>query len=204
MTTRELTEKYLKAHGLRLLVGADGDLSPILPFLILDVQYQIFDKNIRPLKVRFEAKRIKKEWENHYRAFNRDFFECYTVDEADEIIDMMDRLEAYIHNEVEFVKISVMGCMRDFDLEAQVVLASAMVCNILCQTAQVVWGHCYKDKNYCDKKNPEIKAMTSCSYRFMNAVYKNTREVDCNDSTDVNNCVNALCRKIVRFLKEEG
>ena len=72
MTKRELINTYLSSIG-RTRVQGDST-EPLLPFLLGDAIYTIFNREIAPLDLRREEKRLRSDWARNYTLFNRPFF----------------------------------------------------------------------------------------------------------------------------------
>ena len=84
------------------------------------------------------------------------------------------------------------------DLDSQDVLASCMTAHILAQSAQVLWKAVYGHR-----ENPYIKAIIHHAGRWMDIYSKGCTNlrINLNESKSIEEAVNALCRKMVKFLK---
>lgn len=196
MDANTLVDTYIKHLGLKRISGDDA--SPILPFFILDVMYTLYRKSIQPVPSQFEEKKAKNLWMKNYHLFNRDFFSVFSDDQQDEIIDIMDAFEEYINNDVVIVKVAVMNELspHGLNLDDQDILASCLICDILAQSAQVIWRAVY------DNDNQYINAIMRNATRWMNLYIRKRTDalVDTNKSKQVTDAVNALCKKMVNFL----
>lgn len=200
MTNTEIVDKYLTSIGMKRVSGTS--LEPILPFFMLDAAYNMWLKDVQPIQCKHEAKKMKKEWVTKYGLFNRSFFRAFTLDEQCEITDKMDSFDAYIGNHVTIAKVQVMNVMRDLETEQAVRCASLLIINILCQSAQIVWQHVYKNSRNKDKTNPEIHALERLSSKFMNAYHCriSDRNVNPNESKPIVDAVDVLCNKMIKWL----
>lgn len=226
-----LVKSYISHNNMTILNGKSDDVSPILPFMMMDAQYQIYIKTIVPLRVTGAAKMVKNRWVKCYTTFNKSFFACYTQDQQDAIIDRMDDFEDFIANDLMFVKVAISDCFNHLDIEKQSVISDCLLCNILAQTAQITWGRVYKhmsrpamnsltsqtiagERNHLvgalgqnivlkESKNPYIEGVRNCSRRFLNLWYADGKNVDINDSKPLNKAVNNLCRKMVIWMKNQ-
>lgn len=194
----EITETYIHHLGLKRIKGSGAD--PILPFFMLDVMNSIYRKDILPLPCKHEAKRVRKEWARNYHELNSDFFAALSDEQQDQVIDIMDEFESYIGNDVMIAKVAVMNTLSDsgLDLGAQTVISSCMVAHILAQSAQVLWKAVYGNR-----ENQYIKAIMHYAGKWMDIYSKGrTRmRINMNESVEVERAVNALCRKMVKFLR---
>lgn len=198
MTTNDLVDTYIAHLGLRRIKGSGAD--PILPFFMLDVMNTIFREDILPLSKRFEAKKVAREWARNYHEFNSDFFSAFNDEQQDRMIDAMDDFECFIGNEVMVTRVAVMNLLagHGIELEAQRVLSSVMICNILSQCAQIFWKEIYNGR-----ENNNIKGILLHSERWMKLYYQgHSREyVNPNEDKGISDSVQALCNKIVKYLK---
>ena len=53
------------------------DISPLLPFILADTGYNYYMKFVRPLKLKFELKRCRKQMIQAYTEFNRDLLDAF-------------------------------------------------------------------------------------------------------------------------------
>ena len=143
MTNSELVNKFLDHRGYSKIKGES--LLPIMPYIVMDVVYNMYNKTIRPIPAKHKLKKLKTTWEEAYNRFDRVFLAAFTEDEQDEIIDRMDDLEAYIANAKTIAEIQTMNCFSFLSLEQQKVLACANVCNLLTHYAGEIWKAVYKN-----------------------------------------------------------
>lgn len=194
----DITEAYITHLGFKRIKGSGAD--PILPFFMLDVMNTIYRKDILTLPCKFEAKKSLKEWARNYHELNADFFSAFSDEQQDRVIDIMDEFEAFIGNDIIIAKVAVMNVLADagIDLDSQDVLASCMTAHILAQSAQVLWKAVYGSR-----ENPYIKAIIHHAGRWMNLYSKGCTDmcINLNESKSIEEAVNALCRKMVKFLK---
>lgn len=195
-----MVDRWLTSIGMKRVSGSS--LEPILPFFMLDVAYNMWQKDVSPIECKFELKKIKREWIRRYSVFNRQFFRAFAFEEQDEIIDKMDSFDTYIANHVMVAKVQVMNIMQDLETEQAIRCASLLIINILCQSANIVWSHVYKNGRDHDKINPDIQALEKLSSRFMNAYHSgiSERNVNPNESKPIVDAVDVLCNKMIRWL----
>lgn len=106
MTKRDLINRYLASIG---KVRVQGDTTePILPFLIGDAIYTIYNKDIAPLKLTQEEKQLRKHWAKNYTMFNKPFFAAIGGEGSDEVVDMMDDFEEAIANDIMVLRSELM------------------------------------------------------------------------------------------------
>lgn len=203
MTNDEICDKFLASMGYTRVSG--HTLEPVLPALMLDLNYQIFQQEVKPLNCKQNMKVFKNRWIDAYNRFNTRFFKAFTQDEADEVIDRMDEFENWIANDVMITKVQIMNLLDDLPFETAKTCASLMIANILAQSAGIVWSHCYKTKSGYDCKNMDIYAIERASASFMNLYHKaiSQRNVKPSESKPICDAVDVLCNKMIKFLYKD-
>lgn len=197
MTNKELVEKYLASRGMRLVSGST--LEPLLPFIIMDAQYQLYSHDVAPLPVKREMKQERNKWIAAYNKFNKGLFRAFDTDEQDEIIDKMDEFSAYIQNDLMITKVAMMDLVKHLPFERQNVIGSCLMCNTLAQVAQIIWSKVFHDRHGNPETNRELHCVRISSYRFLNMYHHEGRNISCNTET-VNTALDIFCRKAVKWL----
>lgn len=201
MTNKEIVDAYLGAQGFRRITGGNDDFSPILPFIMLDGVYQMYCKTISGIFCRFEMKRYRNDWEKSYNAFNKAFFDCFSDEQRDAIIDKMDSFADYIGNYLTIAKVQIMNCLKHETEERQEVLATCLLCSILVQSSQIVWRKVYKDSKLRGNENMSLKRLHKAICDFMGEYYgKNKPHIKVDEEKSVSDAVNVLCHKMINWL----
>lgn len=177
-------------------------LEPILPFLMLDCMFQIYNKEIKPVQCRHEMKHLRKVWMRNYTTLNNQFFRAFNVAQRDEVIDKMDDFENYIQNDLMIAKVAVMNELSDLDFKDANICASCMLCNIFAQSAQIVWSKVYATRSGRNSENPYISGIEASCKRFMDLYHStvSTRNVNPNNSKQIVTSVDILCHKMIKWL----
>ena len=216
MTKRELIKRYLDSIE---KVRVQGDTTePILPFLLGDAIYTIYNKDIAPLKLIQEEKRLRKHWAQNYSMFNRPFFAAIGGEGSEQVTELMDDFENAIGNELMVLRSTLMLVLGEVPFENRQKIVSALLCHVLAQAAQHAWGNVYrigkvlgKDKRTGQKmvvhkpeKNPHLEAICRNSYALANMWHCGISDaiIDPNRNKNIPAAINALCRKIYRWLSE--
>ena len=141
VTKREIIKRYLDSID---RVRTSGDTTePLLPFFLGDALYSIYAKDIAPLKLTKEQKKIRRDWADNYSKFNKPFF--MAIGEGDEIVtDMMDDFENVIGNELMVLRSQLMLLLGDVPFDERKPIVSALLCHVLAQAAQCAWGNVYR------------------------------------------------------------
>lgn len=199
----ELIRAYMKHERKTYVTNRAGDLTPLLPFFVLDVAYQIYQREVLPLQCTQNAQRWKKEWGRVYGLLNRSFFAAFDDDQRDAIIDRMDDLSEYVSGAVDNVLEKVRAFLRTNTPEEKIpVVASCLVCNVLAQTAAIAWEQIYTDRKGRPMKNPYIERVASASSNFLNSYSRPQGRIRCNDDKEVDDSATKLQARIIGWLKE--
>jgi len=193
----DVVKTYVASTGIE---GVDTSWSaPVLPFILLDKMNTIFRAEILPLGGKFEGKAALHKWAKSYHAFNSTFFGVLSDDQQDRAIDIMDKFETYIGNDLVITEVTMMNLFakRGASLDEQKIAASCMMCHILAQSSLVIWKGIY------NKGNRYIDAIIYAIDNWKRFFLKGRANIiiDLNEHKEVENTVNALCRKMVSFLK---
>ena len=215
-TKREIINRYLNSIG---KVRVHGDtLEPLLPFLLGDAIYSIFNRDIARLNLSREQKRLRNAWADAYNKFNRPFFSAIG-EGSEDATDLMDGFEEFIANDIMVLRSQLMLLMQDVPFENRGVIVSALLCHVLAQAAQIAWGNVYRkgkvlgvDKLTGQKmivhepeKNPYLEAINRCSFRLAVLWHRgiSTALIDPNKTKGIPPAINALCRKMYKWLEQE-
>lgn len=215
MTKKELINTYLENIGRTRVQGESAE--PLLPFLIGDAIYTIYNQDIAPLDLRQEEKRLRNDWSENYARFNRPFFAAIGVDNHDQVTDLMDDFEDTIANNVMFLRSELMLLFQDIEFDQRKPIVSALLCHVLAQAAQCAWGNVYRVATLVRRKGAikQVMAHRPERNRYLDAINRdafalanrwhntiNQALVDPNRTKGIPPAINALCRKIYRWLED--
>ena len=215
MTKTELINRYLNSIGRRRVQGES--LEPLLPFLLGDAIYTIYTRDIAPLELRQEEKRLRNDWDEHYTKFNRPFFSAIGAEGGDQVTDLMDDFEGYIGNRIMVLRSELSLLLADVPFERRGAIVSALLCHVLAQAAQHAWGNVYRigrivgvDQNggrrisHRPEKNMHLDAINSDAFALANRWHTaiNQALVDPNRTKGIPPAITALCRAIYDWLKD--
>ena len=215
MTKRELINTYLSSIGRTRVQGDNTE--PLLPFLLGDAIYTIYNQDIAPLELRHEEKRLRRDWLEHYALFNRPFFAAIGVNNYDQVTDLMDDFEDAIANNVMVLRSELMLLLGDVPFDQRKPIVSAILCHVLAQAAQLAWGNVYRvvtlvrmegnEKKvlaHRPEKNKHLDAINRDAFALANRWHTAIHQalVDPNKTKGIPPAINALCRKIYRWLDE--
>lgn len=200
MTNRDVLNAFLKGYNKSILHGSADDFSPLLPFLLLDLAWQIFKKHIGPWKLTGKAKQAKNDWLKAYDAFNKKFFSCFDADQAVYVTDKMDSLEEYIAHDLVVAESMITSQFKYLEFDDQMRAMAVLMCGVLTEAAQVTWGNSYKDDLGKPITNAQIKRMQRDIEGIRNNVLLGGRVIDLYVSKQTENAVTILCKKTVKWL----
>lgn len=198
MNKTEIAKSYITKKGFIPITGVGFE--PMMPYIMMDVVYQTFNEEIKPLKVRNELKKYRNKWSKSYDVFNHEFFSVFDQNEVSDVIDMMDEFEEFIANDVMILRSVVMNLFSDLEFEQKKVVAACTLCNIITQSAQILWGVVYRNKRGKSTSNPQLSAIEQATHEFMNAYYISDKVIDINSSAELSKAVNALCVKMMQYI----
>lgn len=140
MTNTELIEPYFKSIGLRFIAGNKDSIEPVAVFVLQDYIYQVFNRDIKNIPLKFQAKKMQTDWHKaNVQQFTK-FFNRLDEERRDRIISLMDDFETSLHNDIEMMRLKVLDCLPVEDEDVQKAVASLQLCNILAQISQMHWG----------------------------------------------------------------
>ena len=215
MTKRELINTYLTNTGRTRVQGDSSE--PLLPFLLGDAIYTIYNRDIAPLDLRREEKRLRNNWAENYTMFNRPFFAAIGINAYDDMTDLMDDFEQTIANDMMVLRSELMLLLGDVPFDQRKPIVSALLCHVLAQAAQCAWGNVYRVAILVRRNGPEKKILAHRTEknRYLDAINKdafalaniwhnsiNKALIDPNKTKGIPPAINALCRKIYRWLEE--
>ena len=215
MTKREIIDAWLTSIGRTRVKGDSAE--PLLPFLLGDAIYAIYNADIAPLDLRHEEKKIRSDWAAHYNRFNRPFFAAVGVQDSDQVTDLMDDFEETIANDVMVLRSELMLLLQDIPFESRKPIVSALLCHVLAQAAQCAWGNVYRvatlvrrlpngEKKvlvHRPERNKQLDAINRDAFALANSWHNAIHQalVDPNKTKGIPPAVNALCRQIYRWLE---
>lgn len=200
MTKLEILDAFLDYNKLRRVDGESWD--PLMPFLLMDCVYQIYDKDIKTLPLRHESKQIRNIWRDNYNKLNKHFFLAFNEEQEDEVIKMMDEFEAFIKNDLDRTKFAFMNCINDQEIEDRKIIASCLlVCSLTC-AADYIFAERFKDLKVLGDPRGEMDRIHKSASRLANKYYHSSRNTDPTGSPELGKLLQALCNKVILFLMQ--
>ena len=215
MTKRDLINTYLSSIGRTRMQG--DSVEPLLPFLLGDAIYTIYNRDIAHLELRREEKRLRNDWAEHYTRFNRPFFAAIGIENHEQVTDLMDDFEDFIANHVMVLRSELMLLLQEVPFDRRALIVSALLCHVLAQAAQCAWGNVYRVKKVLGTSvsgkqmfihraelNSHLEAINRDSFELANRWHNSISGalVDPNKTKGIPPAIKALCRKIYRWLED--
>lgn len=202
MTNEEIVNVYLAYKHRKRTKGKRENLLFLMPFFIMDACYQIYCKDIKDLPCKHMMKQAKKRWAVCYHNYTSDFFRAFNEDQVEFIMDEMDEFNDYIHNSLVMLKSKVVSQIPDsVSFEDKKTLAALLLCNVLAQAAQHLHGEMFRNFDMTKETNYDIEGVKKASYDISH-FHPASKGVDLTASDETMKLVNALCKKIMKFLKD--
>lgn len=197
---KEIVDVFLASKGLRRDKGNDGDISPLLPLIIMDTALQLFNKYIRPVECKREMKMYKNQWARLYHEFNMMYFRYFNDEQRDFVIDIMDEFDKHIEKHLFICHIQIMNKVNFEPTDRQKVLASTLLISILGQAARIIYENLFQ-KAKVPMRCTILEQMDAVILKWQNLYYGEGKPaVRVNDDKQVCLAVDVLLKNCVYFL----
>lgn len=199
---KEIVDVFLASKGLKRQKGNDGDISPLLPLIIMDTAFQLFNKYIRPVECKREMKMYKNQWARLYHEFNMMYFRYFNDEQRDFVIDIMDDFDKHIEKHLFICHIQIMNKVSFEPTDRQKVLASTLLISILCQAARIIYENLFQ-KAKIPMRCTILEQLDAVILKWQNLYYGEGKPaVKVNDDKQVCLAVDVLLKNCVYFLKK--
>lgn len=201
MKIEDVLNTYLKSKGMRMIKGDRVDATPLLPLLMMDCAYQMFNTYIKPMVLKQKMKQFRNLWLENYNKFNKSFFSCFNEEQESYVIDMMDEFDADIYKDIQVAFWQFMAIIPNEPIDKRKALSACMMISIFCQSAQIIWGTTYKTSKGNEQICGEIKACENSIVNLKILLYgKGKEDVNPNTYKNITDAVDILCKKMIKFL----
>ena len=209
MTKKEVVDTALRGLGKTRVQG--NTTEPIMPYLLADIMFQLFDKNIAPIPFKHELKQMKCRWIKRYKRFNKPVFSAFKETEYTELTDLMDEVYDYLSNEIVMLRSKIMLVISGIPFfEVKQNIANLIMCHIFAEYADC----CYQRVYYNVKKeyfgtieeptsNEDLCYLRDLSYKMAIQIIKETPGGDLEYSkVDMQSMFALIAKKIYKWLEE--
>lgn len=198
-----LLSTYLSYHNLVITPkqkGAKPDGNIFMPMLLMDAMNVVYINYIAKLPLKHKEKQIRTRWHEAYGHFIKQELMAFNDDQKCDICDLMNAFVEYINNEVSMFRVAVMEKFMQYDTEVRLVLSATLACNVLAQSAQIIW------KSQRLKENTYIASMEEWSNKFLSEyattrIDRKSKAVDLNTFESIRTTSTNICKKVVEFAK---
>lgn len=199
----QLTDKYFNFMGKYKVRGDEFDISPIIPVILMDIQYSYFTKHISKLEPVHEARIRQTKWRNAYNQYMKLYKVMYDDNDWELLNDYMDSIESALEHHLFILDIQLQNAvMNELPLERQKIFSVSNICNIIAQAAQFFYGCVHKNSSGQPLKNMDIDAVRKNSIEFA-YIYNEIPPRKSEDATNFNaiqKAVEVVCKKIVDWM----
>ena len=209
MTKKQIVETALKGVGMKRVEGESTE--PIMPYLLADVMYQLYQKDVIPANLRHKMRYMHKMWIQKYSHFNKKIFTYFKPEEYTEITDLMDSVGDYLSNEITMLRSQIMMILLNIDsFQDKRVISTLLMCHIFAQYAECSYNKVYyktkempfgiiEENSSC----PELCYLSRLSHKM---AIQYIRDIPGGDlelgKLDTSGIFNQIANKIYQWLKE--
>lgn len=195
----EIVRAYLKHNGYTLDKGDITDNKILLPFLLMDLVLSIYRHDILPVKMRFEMNHWKKEWRKWYNKFNQPFFRAFNREQTDVVIKYMEELESIMQEDLDLFRKELRNLIKGYCDDSNLdICINCLTCNVITHTARLFWGMVYR-QNGVETDHECLIRIQRITYNMTQKCYKEESDLDISKFPEVENIMNSLCDKIVKW-----
>lgn len=202
MTNGELVTRFIRYYGGRPSKTIE-DITPIAPYILMDVAYQSYRKHIAPLKVKGMAKQLRNRWAKAYHLFNMQVFLPFNDDERDSVVDRMDAIEEYLSDEVKALEDAIIRFLYGKIVYDREVIASVLLNNILAQASNELIFIAAKGLTGQGARSRELDTIRVLCIKFANTYLPPEGDINTSDDPTVCDAVSALSHKIAKWIFEQ-
>ena len=201
MDNADIVTRFIRYYGGQITREQVGnDLTPVAPYILMDVAYQSYRKHILPLPVKGRAKQLRGYWASAYNRFNRELFLPFRPEEYDDIIDKMDEVEDFIGEEVKTLENAIVAFLDGKIEHDREVIASILLCNILAQAAQELICISCEKMTGKPAKAPELDSIRIFCLKFANEFLPPEGDINTSEDPAVCEAVSKLSHKIAEWI----
>lgn len=198
-----LLDSFLKHKG--WIKGNEcTPIAPFLPYFMADciqLTYEEYIKGKLKQKEKYHCKAMMKA----YHHFIHDFFNAFSQDETDEVINLMDAFSEYIHNELEILRMTVQRPLMSIPHDKHSVFSAIAICRLLSSHAECVWQTIYRDGLGKPTPNIYISAMAHHAKELFRehsrSFPKEYEHTDLSTYPGVKQCCSNVVTRVLEFIK---
>lgn len=175
----------------------------LLPFIMADSIYLIYDEFIKPQHFKLYLKWYCKKMMKAYNEFHKDFFKVFTQDDIDCLVDIMDDFAETIRMDIKLLRIAVSNHLQELPSEVRNNLASMTALVHLSQYTRIMYRELYRNRGeaFDNKYLSGIVSNAESLFKAYTKMYAhNKQQIDLNEYQDVGDASKRICDKIIKFM----
>ena len=191
---------YAEKKGYRL---DKPDNAVLLPFIMADSIYLIYDEYINPQHFKYNLKWYCKKMMKAYNEFHKDFFNVFNQEDIDCLIDLMDEFAETVKMDIKLLRISVSNHLQELPSEVRNNLASMTTLVHLSQSTRIMYRELYRNRGeaFDNKYLSGIVSNAESLFKAYTKMYAhNKQQIDLNEYEDVGYASKRICDKIIKFM----
>lgn len=203
MTIIEIARRYYESTGHAMPDFNNG--AAVLPFIMMEIARDAFSKGIRFKELTLMPNKIRNDWAAYNDKFFRDLERHFVGDEYQELLDLMDEVQAYCERHLLVLRVQIMNAVDEVDYKCQQALAAAQLANIMAQESEDLWELLFRTACGQHERNHYMKAVRHYSCRFTGEYFKQIggTHVNFNESENIIKAVKGLENRILLWFKQK-
>lgn len=204
MTNAEIVTRFIRHYGGQITEEKVGnDITPVAPYILMDISYQSYCKHIAPIDARHIVKKLRSQWSDAYNRYNRQLFLPFKEEEYGEITDKMDEIEEFVGDEVKALETAIISHLEGKIDRDKEIIASILLTNILAQAAQELTKIACQSLTGQPAKSRELDTIRIYCLKFGSAYLPPEKNINTSEDPDVCAAVSALTHKIAKWIFEQ-
>lgn len=211
ITNADINLTINKFRGVNGYTGEINSLAAITHFFLMDASYDVYNKCIRTLPLRHNAKAISEKMHRCYNQFFRKFFAAFNDDQRNFILDKCDAMLESISNGVEISRLAMMDCCDDEDVDTQKKIADLWLVNRFASEAQSFYRRTWKKSGFKlrgalftkDDVDKDIDGILKYSLELAIELYGEGENVSPKHHQKLQDTVASLTRRICEFINRD-
>lgn len=138
---------FLKAFADRrgyTIEKGDKAIVLLMPWVMMNVAYEYYCRDILPLKLTQKTKLYRKQWKEAYDKFNSWLFDCFDNDMQDAFCDKMDEFKKFMYQDIVQLQSKMIRCLpQNASAENKQIVSAALLSNRIARVSYDMFSACY-------------------------------------------------------------
>ena len=201
--SHSLLDTFLHAHG--WTSNGKTIAGPFIPYLLADLIYLTYEEHLKG-KLTKKAKSHCNAMMKSYHSFIHDFFACFSNEQVNEAVDMMDEFGEHLYNDLEIFRLSTVQPLMEYPTEFRNLFSAICVCRLLAAHADYIWTALFADGLGRKEVNPHLASIEHNSaemFRWFTKDYHSVNILNINlaEFPQVKQAMNRISDKILEFIQ---